>query len=67
MTEAGGRADIERIIAPLTENMPKAGDFGFEAIRRMGNPVPMLVRNQGRERLEPWLVAVRAGLLAGAR
>ncbi|MFJ4370311.1 hypothetical protein [Streptomyces chartreusis] len=45
MTEDGRRADIERIIAPLTENMPKAGDFGFEAIRRLGNPVPMLVHD----------------------
>ncbi|MGI5407145.1 hypothetical protein ACQEV9_10185 [Streptomyces chartreusis] len=55
MTEDGRRADIERIIAPLTENMPKAGDFGFDAIRRLGNPMPMLVQNQGRERLELWL------------
>ncbi|MFD8044687.1 hypothetical protein ACFV5E_14745 [Streptomyces chartreusis] len=55
MTEDGRRADIERIIAPLTENMPKAGDFGFDAIRRLGNPMPMLVHNEGQERLGLWL------------
>nr|WBO78453.1 hypothetical protein SBE_002060 [Streptomyces sp. SBE_14.2] len=49
------RAAIERIIAPLEANMPDAGDFGFEAIQRLGNPVPMLVQNDGEEWLELWL------------
>ncbi|QFG26408.1 hypothetical protein [Actinomadura sp. WMMB 499] len=35
--------------------MPKAGDFSFEAIQELGNPVPMLVRNDGDELLELWL------------
>ncbi|CCK29558.1 hypothetical protein BN159_5179 [Streptomyces davaonensis JCM 4913] len=49
------REAIERITAPLDANMPDAGDFGFEAIQRLGNPVPMLVQNDGEERLELWL------------
>ncbi|MEV5340687.1 hypothetical protein AB0K93_19770 [Streptomyces sp. NPDC052676] len=42
-------------MAPLTANMPRAGDLGFEAIRRLGNPVPMLVKNSGDAPLELWL------------
>ncbi|MER7175505.1 hypothetical protein [Streptomyces mesophilus] len=49
------RLDIERIIAPLETNMPEAGDLGFEAIRRLGNPAPMLVQNGGKEQLQLWL------------
>lgn len=55
MTEQGRRAHIDRIIAPLDANMPTAGDFGFEAIQRLGNPVPMLVQNDGDEQLQLWL------------
>ncbi|MCF1597373.1 hypothetical protein [Streptomyces muensis] len=55
MTEDRRRADIERIMEPLKANMPEAGDFGFEAIRRLGNPVPMLVQNSGGELLQLWL------------
>ncbi|MFD8803001.1 hypothetical protein [Streptomyces atroolivaceus] len=32
------RAEIDRIIDPLKTNMPKAGDFSFEAIQQLGNP-----------------------------
>lgn len=35
--------------------MPGAGDFSFEAIRQLGNPVPLLVQNDGKEPLELWL------------
>lgn len=47
MTEARRRLGLDRIMQPLKVNMPEAGDFGFEAIRRLGNPVPMLVQNSG--------------------
>jgi hypothetical protein len=50
-----GRADIGRIMEPLDVNMPEAGDFGFEAIKRLGNPVPMLVQNRGEGQLQLWL------------
>ncbi|MFI6898186.1 hypothetical protein ACIBM4_29135 [Streptomyces sp. NPDC050256] len=49
------RADIDRIIDPLKKNMPDAGDFGFEAIQQLGNPVPLLVQNDGKELLQLWL------------
>ncbi|MGV9451805.1 hypothetical protein [Streptomyces sp. NPDC003635] len=49
------RKAIKRILAPLDANMPRAGDLSFEAIRRLGNPVPMLVHNRGDARLELWL------------
>ncbi|NUS13264.1 MAG: hypothetical protein HOY69_17985 [Streptomyces sp.] len=49
------RADIERVIDPLRANMPEAGDPGFQAIRTMGNPVPLLVKNDGKELLQLWL------------
>jgi hypothetical protein len=55
VTEGDGRADIERIIEPLTANMDAAGDLGFEAIQRLGNPVPMLVHNHGEQPLQLWL------------
>ncbi len=35
--------------------MPEAGDFGHEAIQKLGNPVPMLVQNDGDKLLELWL------------
>ncbi|MER5486864.1 hypothetical protein ABT024_27165 [Streptomyces sp. NPDC002812] len=44
--------DAERFTAPLVTNMPMAGDFSHEAIQRLGNPVPMLVINDGTELLE---------------
>ena len=53
--DPGPRAHIERLIGPLKTNMPRAGDFGFEAIRRLGNPVPLLVQNDGERPLELWL------------
>ncbi|MEU9160661.1 hypothetical protein AB0D29_10385 [Streptomyces sp. NPDC048424] len=34
------------------KNMPEAGDFSYEAIQKPGNPVPMLVTNDGDELLE---------------
>ncbi|MEU8077800.1 hypothetical protein AB0B31_20380 [Catellatospora citrea] len=46
------RLTIEQITAPLRANMPKAGDFSHEAIRALGNPVPMLVQNSGDTLLE---------------
>ncbi|MFD3586464.1 hypothetical protein [Streptomyces sp. NPDC058683] len=49
------RAEIDRIIDPLKTNMPKAGDLGFEAIQQLGNPVPLLVQNDGKEHLQLWL------------
>lgn len=49
------RADIDRIIDPLKTNMPEAGDLGFEAIQQLGNPVPLLVQNDGKECLQLWL------------
>lgn len=55
MTEGDRRADIERIMDPLKQNMDQAGDFGFEAIQRLGNPVPMAVKNDGEQPLELWL------------
>ncbi|MFD5057877.1 hypothetical protein [Streptomyces sp. NPDC058394] len=45
----------ERFIEPLRKNMPGAGDFSFEAIRKLGNPVPMLVQNDGDTLMELWL------------
>ncbi|MFE7512787.1 hypothetical protein [Streptomyces sp. NPDC057540] len=53
--EAPPRTPAARITAALTENMPNAGDFGHEAIRRLGNPVPLLVQNDGDALLELWL------------
>lgn len=47
--------DAARFTAPLRKNMPGAGDFSHEAIQRLGNPVPMLVINQGSELLEVML------------
>ncbi|WP_327003043.1 hypothetical protein OHA72_49510 [Dactylosporangium sp. NBC_01737] len=35
---------IDQIIAPLTSNMANAGDFSFEAIKALGNAVPLPVR-----------------------
>lgn len=55
MSETDRRAPLDRTMEPLKTNMPEAGDFGFEAIRRLGNPVPMLVRNDGTEPLRLWL------------
>ncbi|MDT7839492.1 hypothetical protein [Streptomyces justiciae] len=49
------RNGLDRIMAPLVANMPKAGDFGFESVRRLGNPVPMLVQNDGDAPLRLWL------------
>ncbi|MEU9287266.1 hypothetical protein AB0D57_21750 [Streptomyces sp. NPDC048275] len=49
------RTPAERFIAPLKKNMQGAGDFSHEAIRKLGNPVPMLVQNDGTELLELWL------------
>jgi hypothetical protein len=46
---------IQRIMAPLKENMPKAGDFSFEGIKGLGHPVPMHVQNDGDALLELWL------------
>lgn len=44
---------IEQIVAPLRTNMAKvAGDFSHEGIQQLGNPVPLLVINQGDELLE---------------
>lgn len=37
---------------PLTTNMAGAGDYSFEAIRQLGNPVPLLVQNDGKEQLQ---------------
>ena len=45
----------ERVTAPLRKNMPNAGDFSYEAIRKLGNPIPMLVQNNGDKLLELWL------------
>ena len=44
-----------RITHSLKTNMPKAGDFSFEAIQQLGNPVPLLVRNDGKGQLQLWL------------
>ncbi|MGW6207794.1 hypothetical protein ACWF9B_29675 [Streptomyces sp. NPDC055089] len=49
------RRNIDRLIDPLKTNMDKAGDFGFEAIQQLGNPVPLLVQNDGKEHLQLWL------------
>ncbi|MDF6042178.1 hypothetical protein LRD69_08370 [Streptomyces sp. JH14] len=49
------RSPAERLIGPLTKNMPKAGDFSHEAVRRLGSPMPMLVQNNGDTLLELWL------------
>ncbi|MCL8012340.1 hypothetical protein [Streptomyces sp. AS02] len=55
MTEASRRLGLDRIMQPLKVNMPEAGDLGFEAIRRLGNPVPMPVKNGGERSLQLWL------------
>ncbi|MFB6840343.1 hypothetical protein [Streptomyces sp. NPDC056361] len=44
-----------RMLEPLIDNMPGAGDFSHEAIQRLGNPVPMPVSNDGDALLELWL------------
>ncbi|GAA2646667.1 hypothetical protein GCM10010425_65470 [Streptomyces spororaveus] len=49
------RTPAEWFTAPLMKNMPEAGDFSYEAIQKLGNPVPMLVTNNGDELLELWL------------
>ncbi|MFD3440728.1 hypothetical protein ACFWU3_24835 [Streptomyces sp. NPDC058685] len=49
------RAAIDRIMDPLKTNMAEAGDHSFEAIRQLGNPVPLLVQNDGKEQLQLWL------------
>jgi hypothetical protein len=46
---------VDQIMAPLRANMPNAGDFSFEAIKALGNPVPMTVSNSGESLLELWL------------
>ena len=46
---------VARFTARLEKNMPGAGDFSYEAIQQLGNPVPMLVHNGGDELLELWL------------
>ncbi|MGW6207799.1 hypothetical protein ACWF9B_29705 [Streptomyces sp. NPDC055089] len=46
------RADIDRIIDPLKTNMPEAGDLDLEAIQQLGNPVALLVQNDGKECLQ---------------
>ncbi|WP_405988647.1 hypothetical protein [Streptomyces sp. NBC_00986] len=53
--DAGRRAHIERFVGPLRTNMPGAGDFSFEGIRQLGNPVPILVQNDGERQLQLWL------------
>jgi hypothetical protein len=40
---------------PLRTNMPPDRDISFEGIRRMGNPVPLLVKNDGGDLLQLWL------------
>ncbi|MEV6963790.1 hypothetical protein AB0M47_01660 [Hamadaea sp. NPDC051192] len=60
MTEHGsadepGQTWAAKVTAPLIKNMPPAGDFSFEAVQALGNPVPMLVKNDGSELLELWL------------
>jgi hypothetical protein len=52
------RGAIRRFLAPLKDNMSRAGDFSFEAIQRLGDPVPMLVQNDGAEPLQLWLEPV---------
>jgi hypothetical protein len=49
------RITIESMTAPLRANLPAAGDFGFEAIKALGDPVPMIVHNSGDSLLELWL------------
>ncbi|MEU0371871.1 hypothetical protein ABZ070_16720 [Streptomyces sp. NPDC006283] len=49
------REERDRIIDPLKTNMPKAGDLSFAAIQQLGNPVPLLVQNDGKELLQLWL------------
>jgi hypothetical protein len=46
---------IEQILAPLKRNMPAAGDYGFDSIRRLGNAIPMRVQNDGDRLLELFL------------
>jgi hypothetical protein len=54
-------ADHARILAGRAlhrtagEEHARAGDFSYEAIQQLGNPVPMLVHNGGDELLELWL------------
>ncbi|MEV4560064.1 hypothetical protein AB0K51_24155 [Kitasatospora sp. NPDC049285] len=43
---------IDQFMAPLRANMPRAGDFGRAGIEALGNPVPMMVINEGGEPLE---------------
>jgi hypothetical protein len=49
------RKFIAKITSTLRQNMSQAGDFSFEAIQSLGNPIPMLVVNSGSELLELWL------------
>ncbi|MEU1407198.1 hypothetical protein ABZ471_33465 [Streptomyces sp. NPDC005728] len=53
--DSARRAEIDRIVDPLKTNMPQAGDLGFEAIQQLGNPVPLLVQNDGKEHVQLWL------------
>ncbi|MET9606315.1 hypothetical protein ABZZ17_14755 [Streptomyces sp. NPDC006512] len=54
--DAAEPLDLTKITATLGRNMDRLdGDFGAEAIRTLGNPVPMLVENSGTELLELWL------------
>jgi hypothetical protein len=49
------RAKIDRIVGPLKTNMSGAGDFSFQAIKQLGNPVPLLVQNDSEKQLQLWL------------
>ncbi|MCX5198618.1 hypothetical protein OOK31_32830 [Streptomyces sp. NBC_00249] len=46
---------LRNVVDALQRNMPGAGDFSFEGIQQLGNPVPMPVSNGGTELLELWL------------
>ncbi|WP_159011900.1 hypothetical protein [Streptomyces sp. NRRL F-5123] len=52
---AARRAGTERLMEPLRANMPADKDISFEGIRSMGNPVPLLVQNDGTGVLQLWL------------
>lgn len=46
----------EQFTAPLVENMARLdGDFSDDGIRKLGNPVPMLIGNNGTELLQLFL------------
>jgi hypothetical protein len=49
---------IDQFVAPLKRNMPKAGDYSFESIRKLGNAVPLWVENSGDRLLELFLEPV---------